>query len=66
MGSFLLLLWKNWKLQSRKPTLTFFEIFLPVLFAALLLLIRQVVDVTKYDTYRYWNNFEIKDLVRYV
>ncbi len=28
-----LLLWKNWLLQKRKKVLTFFEIFLPVLFA---------------------------------
>ena len=47
--------------------LTFFEIFLPVLFAALLLLLRQVVDVEKYDEYRTWDRFGItRNLIRFV
>ena len=53
MGStwnqFLLLFWKNWTLQSRKVILTFFEILIPLVFAALLLIIRSYVEFTQYE-----------------
>nr|XP_022911287.1 ATP-binding cassette sub-family A member 3-like [Onthophagus taurus]XP_022911294.1 ATP-binding cassette sub-family A member 3-like [Onthophagus taurus] len=41
---FLLLSWKNWLLQWRHPIQTLIEILAPVLFAALLVLIRSLVD----------------------
>lgn len=43
-GQFVLLLWKNFKLQGRKKVVTVFEILIPSLFALLLLLIRSVAD----------------------
>ena len=62
MNAFLLLMWKNWKLQSRKPLLTAFEIGFPVFFGLLLLLIRQIVDIEKFDSPREWNPFTIGQL----
>ncbi len=61
-GTFLLLVWKNWLLQSRKPVLTVIEIFLPVVFAAVLLGIRQLVERTSYDQPRTWQNFQVEKL----
>ncbi|KAL4225933.1 hypothetical protein ACF0H5_013921 [Mactra antiquata] len=40
VSQFLLMLWKNYKLQSRRKVLTVFEIIIPLLFAILLLLFR--------------------------
>ncbi|KAJ8964470.1 hypothetical protein NQ317_016593 [Molorchus minor] len=41
---FVLLSWKNWKLQYRRPIQTFVEIIAPVIFCFLLVLIRSLVD----------------------
>lgn len=41
-GQFLLLMWKNYKLQSRRKLLTVFEIILPLLLAIMLLVIRML------------------------
>ena len=40
-----LLIWKNFILQKRRPKGSFFEIFLPVFFGLILLLIRTQVDI---------------------
>lgn len=44
LDKFLLLMWKNWILQIRHPVQTIVEIAAPVLFCALLVLIRSLVD----------------------
>lgn len=41
---FLLLMWKNWLLQYRRPLQTFVEIIAPVIFSILLVVIRSLVD----------------------
>ncbi|GJQ88075.1 hypothetical protein Trydic_g13088 [Trypoxylus dichotomus] len=41
---FLLLTWKNWLLQWRHPVQTILEILAPVLFAALLILVRGLIS----------------------
>ncbi|XP_063925793.1 phospholipid-transporting ATPase ABCA3-like isoform X3 [Zophobas morio] len=47
MEKFLLLMWKNWLLQYRKPIQTVVEIIAPVLFSILLVIIRGLVDPEK-------------------
>ncbi|KAL4225817.1 hypothetical protein ACF0H5_013807 [Mactra antiquata] len=51
---FLLLLWKNFKLQGRKKVVTAFEIILPLSFALLLLLIRGLSSSEYIDTDSTW------------
>lgn len=41
---FILLMWKNWTLQYRKPIQTIIEIAAPVLFSILLVVMRSLVD----------------------
>lgn len=41
---FRLLMWKNWLLQYRHKTQTVVQLLVPVLFSALLVLIRGLVD----------------------
>ncbi|CAD5112606.1 DgyrCDS1819 [Dimorphilus gyrociliatus] len=48
LNQFLLLLWKNWLLQSRKIVLTLFQIGLPTVFALILVLIRPRVTLDIY------------------
>lgn len=43
-NKFRLLMWKNWLLQWRHKVQTIVEILVPVLFSALLVLIRSLVD----------------------
>ena len=43
VAQFGLLLWKNWLLQKQRVVMTTFQIIIPVLFAALLLVIRLLV-----------------------
>lgn len=43
-SKFYLLMWKNWLLQWRHKVQSLVEILLPVLFSALLVLIRSLVD----------------------
>lgn len=44
LDKFLLLMWKNWLLQYRKPLQTLVEVLAPVLFSILLVVIRSLVD----------------------
>lgn len=44
LDKLLLLIWKNFKLQIRHPWQTLIEILGPVVFCALLVLIRSLVD----------------------
>ncbi|XP_060570838.1 phospholipid-transporting ATPase ABCA3-like isoform X2 [Ruditapes philippinarum] len=55
-GQFLLLLWKNFKLQGRKKVVTVFEILVPVFFALLLLLIRNLADSEYIDNDTKWDS----------
>ena len=45
---FLLLSWKNWIIQLRHPIQTVFEVLVPVIVCALLILIRGLVDINEY------------------
>lgn len=45
---FMLLTWKNWIIQIRHPVQTIFEILVPVLVCALVILIRGLVDIEKF------------------
>lgn len=54
---FKLLIWKNWLLQWRHPLQTGVEVIAPVLFSALLVLIRSLVSPEQYDT-RYFPEFD--------
>ncbi|ELU00468.1 hypothetical protein CAPTEDRAFT_187826, partial [Capitella teleta] len=58
---FKLLLWKNWLLQKRKKLLTAFEIGVPVLFAVVIMLVRQLVDATQYNDITTWPQLPIGD-----
>ena len=57
----MLLLWKNYLIQKRKIFLTFIEIFLPTFFAALLIVIRQVVKGTPVGNLTTWSPCVIDD-----
>lgn len=57
---FVLLLWKNWLLQWRHPVQTLLEIIAPVLFCALLVLIRSLVDPEEHPT-KYYEPFDPLD-----
>ena len=59
---FLLLLWKNFKLQQRKKIVTLIEIFLPVLFALILIFIRQKVTATDIDQSYNYTEFTVAKL----
>lgn len=50
---FVLLIWKNWLLQWRHPLQTFVEIIAPVLFCAILVLIRSLVDPEEHGARHY-------------
>lgn len=51
---FLLLSWKNWIIQLRHPIQTLFEVLVPVLICALLILVRGLVVVNEFpDDFRY-------------
>lgn len=52
-----LLFWKNWLLQKRKVVVTIFEISLPLLFAAFLLLMRSFVSYEEYLEPTYFDPF---------
>lgn len=45
---FLLLSWKNWIIQLRHPIQTLFEVLVPVLVCALLILVRGLVEVNNF------------------
>ncbi|XP_063704504.1 phospholipid-transporting ATPase ABCA3-like [Culicoides brevitarsis] len=61
---FVLLLWKNWIIQSRHIIQTIFEILLPVAFTSLLLLMRGLVDPTDYPDPIYYRGEAINTLQR--
>lgn len=51
---FLLLTWKNWIIQIRHPIQTIFEVLIPVLVCALVILIRGLVDIEVFvDDFKY-------------
>lgn len=54
-----LLLWKNWLLQKRKVLVTVFEIALPLLFAAFLLLMRSYVPYNDYPEPTIYDPFPV-------
>lgn len=54
-GQFTLLLWKNFKLQSRKKVVTVFEVLIPIIFALLLLLFRNVSESEYIDNDSRWD-----------
>ena len=54
-GQFVLLLWKNFKLQGRKKCVTVFEIITPLFFAMLLLFIRALADSKYIDNDTTWD-----------
>lgn len=57
---FLLLSWKNWLIQLRHPIQTAFEILIPVLVCAFLILIRSLVDVTIQETPIFFNGINME------
>uniref|UniRef100_F6USW1 ABC transporter domain-containing protein n=1 Tax=Ciona intestinalis TaxID=7719 RepID=F6USW1_CIOIN len=59
---FCLLFWKNFVLQKRRPIATVIELLLPLLFAVLLVIIRQEVDVTNYPNITTWREFSVNNL----
>lgn len=59
---FLLLLWKNWVIQSRHLVQTFFEIVIPVAFTALLILFRGLVDPENIDHPTYYRPLVTQNL----
>lgn len=63
-GQFILLLWKNWVIQKRKPIVTVLEILLPVFFSFILIIIRQVVDAEDNQQPTEWERFQV-DQLRY-
>ncbi|XP_044269819.1 phospholipid-transporting ATPase ABCA3-like [Tribolium madens] len=44
LDTFLLLMWKNWKLQYRRPLQTTIEITAPIIFSILLVMLRSLVE----------------------
>ncbi|XP_072041416.1 phospholipid-transporting ATPase ABCA3-like [Amphiura filiformis] len=59
---FILLSWKNWMLQKRKVWTTLFELGFPLLFSAILLIIRNFVPFEDYQTPTTYEAFEIDKL----
>lgn len=61
-AKFRLLMWKNFLIQYRHPVQTVFDIFAPVLFTILMILIRSEVDPEINRNNTYYKSFEIDDL----
>lgn len=61
-NQFRLLSWKNWVLQSRRVLVTVFEILIPLIFAALLLIIRSFVDFNTFENPTLYGSFAINQL----
>ncbi|XP_071943840.1 phospholipid-transporting ATPase ABCA3-like [Antedon mediterranea] len=57
-----LLFWKNWILQKRKPLVTVFEIGLPVIFAAILLIARGFIEPVDYTKPTIYGDFQVNNL----
>lgn len=60
-----LLLWKNLTLQRRKWIVTLIEIFIPAVFAFLLVYVRYRVKGTVYEKPTKWTPFSINKLPRF-
>ncbi|EFA12134.2 ATP-binding cassette sub-family A member 3-like Protein [Tribolium castaneum] len=52
-NTFLLLMWKNWKLQYRRPLQTTIEITAPIIFSILLVMLRSLVEPVDNPTREY-------------
>ena len=64
LGSqFSLLLWKNFRLQSRKKIVTVFEILVPIFLAGLLVIIRAVSKSDYVDHNTVYSRFRMDELV---
>ena len=64
LGSqFSLLLWKNFRLQSRKKIVTVFEILVPIFLAGLLVIIRAVSKSDYVDHNTVYSRFHMNELV---
>ncbi|ESO83918.1 hypothetical protein LOTGIDRAFT_229502 [Lottia gigantea] len=61
---FILLLWKNFLIQKRKKFVTCLEILLPVFFAILLIVIRQITSATYHNEITTWNHCDVDHLPR--
>lgn len=64
-SKFFLLLWKNWIIQKRHWVQTFFEIFIPVAFSALLILFRSILDPEVIDTPTTYSPLKPNDLFEF-
>lgn len=53
---FLLLSWKNWVIQIRHPLQTVFEVLIPVLVCALIIVVRGLVEISESPELRYQPN----------
>lgn len=60
-----LLLWKNFNLQRRRWIVTLIEIFIPAVFAFLLVYIRHRVVGTVYDKPIIWKPFSVDELPQF-
>lgn len=61
-NKFGLLMWKNWLLQWRHKIQSLVEILLPVLFSALLVLIRSLVDPEQFPDSTTFKALEVSTL----
>ncbi|XP_052859969.1 phospholipid-transporting ATPase ABCA3-like [Anopheles cruzii] len=59
LDKFLLLLWKNWIIQKRHYVQTAFEILIPAIACAVLIVVRGLVDADIYDEPTQWNPLEM-------
>ncbi|XP_053679934.1 phospholipid-transporting ATPase ABCA3-like [Anopheles nili] len=59
---FILLLWKNWIIQKRHYVQTLFEILIPAIACAVLIVVRGLVDADVYDEPTTWNPLEINTI----
>lgn len=55
---FLLLMWKNWKLQIRHPLQSLLLIIVPVIFVSQVLLFRGLVEPTEHPDGKSYKPFE--------
>ncbi|XP_076823215.1 phospholipid-transporting ATPase ABCA3-like isoform X1 [Clavelina lepadiformis] len=60
-----LLLWKNYILQKRRPVATVIELLIPLLFSAILVIVRTEISVTYYSESKKWPSFPINNLPKF-
>ncbi|XP_029433384.1 ATP-binding cassette sub-family A member 3 [Rhinatrema bivittatum] len=65
LRQFKLLLWKNYILQKRQILVTFIEISLPLVFAAILITLRQRVHAVNHPNVTDYGTLSVKDLPLY-